>query len=65
MEDMERKSRTRVNIERTASGKVVRGLTFEHIAGEQYGKADAERDVEEAVALFVNLEAHLTTNGLT
>lgn len=64
MEDTERRSRTRVNIERTASGKVVRGITYEHVAGEQYGKTEAAKDVEDAVNLFIDLELHLSKNDL-
>lgn len=60
-----RQSRVRCNIERTASGKVVRAITYEHIIGEEVTQRERESDIEQTVALFLHLEAELQRAHVT
>ena len=59
-----RQTRVRCNIERTASNKVVRAITFEHVMGEAVTLDEAVKDIERSVALFLHLEGQLQKNGI-
>ena len=61
----ERQSRVRCNIERTASGKVTRAVTFEHFLAEPVSPDETQATVDEAIRLFTYAESQLRTQGVT
>ena len=60
----ERQSRVRCNIERTASGKVVRAVTYEHFLADAVSPDETQATVDETIRLFTYAETQLRAHGV-
>lgn len=59
-----RQTRVRANIERTASNKITRSLTFEHVLGDAVDFTELAADVDQQIALWSYFEGRLVEAGV-